>query len=233
MLSTKIAGEQFMFRIGQLRNEYNILWEHEYKGYHGLRSVNDVCLLTLEKLTKKRLTSKEVDHCENLISDLTPLIKNPISFYLISMIILLDTSNLEKEYPLLFDAKGHPKVDGGTFSYDKQFCTSDALDLFKACIPSLSEVFIGNDEIAIETDERTESQKTNTSSKNKNKDFEEQFEDIKNLQRHYTMLLHSHWKYAEDKTELKLDDTDAMIKRAIESVKQVSYYASLLMETGK
>lgn len=222
-----------MFRVGQLRREYNVLWEHEYNGYHGLRSMNDINLMTLENIAKKRLTSTELNHCSSLISALTPLIKNPISFYLISMITLLDTSNLKKEYPVLFYPKGNPKIESDTLSYDTHFSNSVGLDLFKTCVPSLSEVFIGNDEIATDAEERTESRKTNPSSNHKNNVFEEQFEDIKKLQRHYTMLLHSHWKHAEDNTEQTLEDTEAMLKIAIESVTQVTYYANFLMKTGK
>ena len=102
MVSVKTAGEQFMFRVGQLRKEYNMLWEHEYNGYHGLRSIDDIHFLTLDMVAKKRLTSYELSHCKSLISSIGQLMENPISFYLLSMIMLLDTSNLEKEYPTFF-----------------------------------------------------------------------------------------------------------------------------------
>ena len=230
MLSVKTAGEQFMFRVGQLRKEYNMLWEHEYNGYHGLRSIDDVHLLTLDMLAKKRLTSYELSHCKSLISSMAPLMENPISFYLLSMIMLLDTSNLEKEYPTFFKEGLGTKSEDSFHLDDEEFFKNEGLHSFTVCVPSLSEAFFGNDEIETKATEGTKRPRLNASNDGKKKTFDERFEGIKMLQRHYTILLRNHWKHEGYNTELPLGDTDAVLKRAIESVKQITYYASFLMK---
>ena len=101
---------------------------------------------------------------------------------------------------------------------------------FSNCVPSLSDVFIGNDEITTDAEEGSKPQMTKASSDHKNKTFEERFDGIKKLKRHYTILLHNHWKQAEDKMERIMGDTEAILNRFIESVKQITYYASFLMK---
>ena len=230
MLSVKNAGLQFMFRVGQLRKEYNLLWEHEYNGYHGLRSIDDIHLMTLENIAKKRLAPKELNHCFIIFSSISLIMDDLISFYLLSMIMLLDTSNLEKDYQFDINENGYPKDQRGTPVNDVNLYKTFGYYSFSNCVPSLTDVFIGNDEIAADAEEGSKPQMTKQSSDHKNKSFEERFDGIKKLKRHYTILLHNHLNQAEDKMERTMGDTEAILNRFIESVKQITYYASFLMK---
>ena len=221
---------QFMFRVGQLRKEYNILWEHEYNGYHGLRSIDDIHLMTLENIAKKRLRSKELNHCSSIFASISPIMENPISFYLLSMIMLLDTSDLEKDYQFGINESGCPKDQIITHFHDANLFKTFGFYSFSNCVPSLSDVFIGNDEITTDAEEGSKPQMTKASSDHKNKTFEERFDGIKKLKRHYTILLHNHWKQAEDNMERTMGETETILNRFIESVKQITYYASFLMK---
>ena len=230
MFSVKNAGLQFMFRVGQLRKEYNLLWEHEYIGYHGLRSIDDIHLMTLEGISKKRLTSNELSHCTRIISNLSKLMENPVSFYLLSMIILLDTSNLKKEYQLVLDDNDCRKNQSNHCNHDETFCKTFTSNSFSNCVPSISNVFIGNDDIATEPDETHKDQTIGISNDHKKKAFEERFKGIKSLQRHYIILLHNHWKQADDKMKQSLGDNEVVLNKVIESIKQMAHYAGFLMK---
>ena len=94
MLSAQTGEEQFMFRAGLLRSESNILWRQEFVGYHGLQSVSDIPLTTLTIVSCGRLSEYDLECCSSLGKRLAPLMRNPISFQLITMIMLLDTSNI-------------------------------------------------------------------------------------------------------------------------------------------
>ena len=69
MESAKNGAEQFMFRTGQLSEERNPLWHLDFKGYHGLRSVSDIPIITIfgEKLFCDQMSPKELKDTRNLI----------------------------------------------------------------------------------------------------------------------------------------------------------------------
>merc|ERR1712150_19791 len=48
MFSSATGSEQFMYRVGQLSQESDITWHFDYVGYHGLRCVSDIRLISIE-----------------------------------------------------------------------------------------------------------------------------------------------------------------------------------------
>ena len=94
-----------MLRSGQLTTESNPLWYLDFKGYRG--SSETICLyesirgsklpfFTMENSSWRRLTTTQTAELKDLIVYLRPLIRDNICFYLLSMIVMLDTSNLSE-----------------------------------------------------------------------------------------------------------------------------------------
>ena len=94
MESASSGAQQLMFRTGQLREESNIFWSLEFKNYHGLRTVIDIPQISMDTVMGQRLTSNQLEHYRGMIRYLKPLMEDPICFQLISMVMLLDTSDL-------------------------------------------------------------------------------------------------------------------------------------------
>ena len=97
MESASSGAQQLMFRTGQLREESNIFWSLEFKNYHGLRTVIDIPYISMGTVMGKRLTSNQLEHYRGMIGYLKPLMEDPICFQLISMVMLLDTSDLSDD----------------------------------------------------------------------------------------------------------------------------------------
>merc|ERR1719414_1925446 len=97
MESASSGAQQLMFRTGQLREETNIFWGLEFKNYHGLRNVIDIPQITLDTVMGQCLTSNQLEHYRGMVRYLKPLMEDPICFQLISMVMLLDTSDLSDD----------------------------------------------------------------------------------------------------------------------------------------
>ena len=100
MQSADDGAEQFMFRTGQLRKQYDLFWSLQYKNYHGLQSVSDIPFVSIDTVCRQRLSSVQFDHYFGLIKYLSPLMKDSICFQLLSMVMLLDTSTILENNPL-------------------------------------------------------------------------------------------------------------------------------------
>ena len=94
-----------MMRSGQLTTESNPLWYLDFKGYRGSSETICLCELirrsklpffTMENSSWRRLTTTQTAELKDLITYLRPLIRDNICFYLLSMIVMLDTSNLSE-----------------------------------------------------------------------------------------------------------------------------------------
>ena len=110
MESASSGAEQFMFRTGQLREEFNIFWSSEFVNYHGLKSVSDIPFVSVDTVTCQRFNQSQLGHYQSLIKYLKPLMRDTISFQLISMIMLLDTSNITDGDDLVSKTPGRSSV---------------------------------------------------------------------------------------------------------------------------
>ena len=124
-MESEIKGAgQFMYCAGQLTVESNVFWDLDFKGYHGLGSVNDIPKLSMIHVCSPSLTRCELDHYYSLMKHVCPLVKDPICFQLLSMIMLLDTSSLIENDAVPLDAIGTsncpnypPEVNSSPCSY--------------------------------------------------------------------------------------------------------------------
>ena len=85
-----------MYRNGQLREESNPLWFLEFKGYHGLQSIDDFPMLTIDSVSKgwayEAVTKKQIIILKTSIKELAPLIRDTICFYLLTMVMMFDNN---------------------------------------------------------------------------------------------------------------------------------------------
>ena len=121
-----------MLRVGIIRPEYDVFWRQEYVGYHGLKSVSDSSFVSTEMISCGRLTPYDLHCCSSLIKRVSPLMANPISYQLITMIMLLDTTNVSNTENTVHETR---------FDEDSSHSSSS----FEECVPPLSEVYFGND----------------------------------------------------------------------------------------
>ena len=206
-----------MFRVGLLRPESNVLWHHEFTGYHGLKSVSDIQFVTTEDVACGRLSQYDLNCCYSLAKRVSPLMANPISFQLITMIMLLDTSHVD-------DADHTIPETQNRFDDDSLQSSSS----FEECVPSLSEVYFGND---ISFQPRVECYKEGLkSNKRRRQDSKERFQGVKILQAHYMHLLKVHCKYIGEANGGYLGNTDERLFETMDCIRKVAQYALALTQ---
>ena len=102
MESADDGKTQFMYSIGQLSEEYDLFWDQEFKGYHGLRRMEDIKRFSMNNVCSQKLTPTELDHYYLLMKGLCPIVKDEICFQLLSMVLMFDTTNLMRNDPISF-----------------------------------------------------------------------------------------------------------------------------------
>ena len=185
-----------MFRAGLLRSESNILWRQEFVGYHGLQSVSDIPLTTLTIVSCGRLSDYDLECCSSLGKRLAPLMRNPISFQLITMIMLLDTSNMNTSNLTPFETQN--QLDDGS--------TQSSASV-EECIPPLRETCFRN----YPNDTKIT--------------LKERFHGIRALQDHYMHLLKVHCKFMGEENGGYLGNTDERLFETMECIRKVAEYS--------
>ena len=184
-----------MFRAGLLRSESNILWRQEFVGYHGLQSVSDIPLTTLKVVSCGRLSEYDLECCSSLGKRLAPLMRNPISFQLITMIMLLDTSNMNTSNLTPFETQNQLD-DGSTQSSAVEECI---LPIRETCF-------------------RKDLNDTGLTLK-------ERFHGVRTLQDHYMHLLKVHCKFMGEENGGYLGNTDERLFETMECIRKVAEYS--------
>ena len=220
MQSATSGEEQFMFRVGLLRPESNVLWHHEFTGYHGLKSVSDIQFVTTEDVACGRLSQYDLNCCYSLAKRVSPLMANPISFQLITMIMLLDTSHV--------DVADHTIPETQNRFDDDSLQSSSS---FEECVPPLSEVYFGND---ISFQPRVECSREGLTcgkgNKRRRQDGKERFKSVKILQGHYMHLLKVYCKYIGEANGGYLGNTDERLFETMNCIRKVAKYALALTQ---
>ena len=179
-----------MVRVGLLRPEYDVFWSQEFVGYHGLKSVSDFPFVSTEMIACGRLTPYDLHCCSSLIKRVSPLMANPISYQLITMIMLLDTTNVSNTDNTVHETQTR-------FDEDSSHSSSS----FEECVPPLSEVYFGNDtpfQPRIQCSGKYVDSKDltpMTSNARGKLSTKERFRSVKMLRDHYMHLLKVHCKY--------------------------------------
>ena len=226
MTTAKSGAEQFMLRVGILRPESNILWDQEFIGYHGFRDVSDIPLTAIEHICGNRLPQYDLNCMSTLMKKLTPLMRNPISFQLITMIMMLDTYNILSD-DTTFSEANHQSED--SFSHQQ-------ISSFEEYVPPLSEVYFGNDEI-FQPNMTSSGQETNqndvkllTIGDRKRLLIKERFRGVQTLREHYMYLLKVHCKYIDEEKGGYLGNTNERLSETISCIRKLAQYMKLLMK---
>ena len=226
MESSNNGKEQFMYIVGQLSESTNMFWGLEFEGFHGLRSVNDMPKIGLKTLCCKRLASSELQHCQTLLQRISPLVKDAICFQLISMIMLLDTSNVvdcEEDTPADDDRMDN-ECNKERFSNDNvnspsiiemDMDTSNNMDSYP--MPSQYDRNKYNEkQVQVNTKQRSI--------------MPDRFKEINALQKHYINLLKTRCDQLDIDTDIKsLGDPEKGLGRTMLSFRQLAQYIPFLM----
>ena len=225
MQSAKSGEEQLMLRVGILRPEYDVFWRQEFVGFHGLKSVSDVPFVSTEDVCCGRLTPYDLNCCSSLIKRVSPLMANPITYQLITMIMLLDTSNVN-------NAENTFPETQTRFDEDSSHSSSS----FEECVPPLSEVYFGNDtpfQPRIQCSGKYVDSKDLSpmpSTVRRKISTKERFRSVKMLQDHYMHLLKVHCKYIGEARGGYLGNTDERLFETMECIRKVAQYALALTQ---
>ena len=212
-----------MLRVGLLRPEYNVLWSQEFIGFHGLKSVSDIPFVSTEDVCCRRLTPYDLHCCSSLIKRVSPLMANPISYQLITMIMLLDTTNVSNTDNTVHETR---------FDEDSSHSSSS----FEECVPPLSEVYFGNDtpfqpRIQCSSKYKDPTDFTPmTSNVRKQRSTKERFRSVIMLRDHYMHLLKVHCKYIGEAKGGYLGNTDERLFETMECIRKVAQYALALAQ---
>ena len=213
MESAASGAEQFMYRTGQLKESSNVFWSQEFTGYHGLKSVFDIPFVTTDTVCRKKLSSTEYQHYRQLINYISPIMKDSICFHLISMILLLDTTNIKEDDASLV-------YEDGEMAVSNQSTTNrNGSNWGQPTLP----FFNSDDNNAL--DLRNKDKTTNTERRTANNAFLE----IKTLQRHYIDLFHHRCLHLNNTDIKSVADTDEELKKTMSNIKCIEYYISLLV----
>ena len=205
-----------MYTIGQLREETNVCWDLEFKGYHGLLSVNDIPRMSATAFFRKGLTKPQLDHVFEIIKFIVPLMKDPICFQLITMIMLLDTSNLIENLVTPLNVV-HTSIQPA-----------------EVRILSLADVMYDSDEIPSPWNKCNDTNLSSNVVQKKSNALEEirsrnekRFHEIRLLQKYYTQLLRNRCIHSNNPKLRRLGDTDLCFKRTVVYLKQLAQYELL------
>ena len=211
--------EQFMYVVGQLNERGNEFWALEFEGYHGLRSVNDIPHLGLDTVCCGRLSTPEIEHYHSLLRQVVSVLRDPICFHLISIILLLDTSNL---YDYDDDARN---------AMDSECKPNDFSEVITVTLSeAMEEGDVSGLSASSSYDDQNKAQMGDIELRKKKKPcMEERFKEIKSLQKFYILLLRKHCMTMSN-TKLKIfSKDDKALNRIMLCIKQLAQYVPVLM----
>ena len=196
-----------MYCVGQLWEEWDLNWGLEFKDYHGLKSVNDIKFLSSSTLLSLKLTNLQLKNFYKTVNHVFPILQDNICFILISMIMMLDTSNLTEDDTLTSD--GSSPV--GSSEY-----TASSSNNFHNMAGNHATGMYDN---AASLDPGLQKKKPNIHSR---------FEEINVLQKQYIHLLRRYCLFIDNPELRKLGDIVGL-EKAMYSFKQLAHYIPLLM----
>ena len=215
MESYHTGKEQLMFRAGQISEDINVFWSEEFRGYHGLRSVADIPWIGIKVVWHKRLTQCEFEHCHSLVRQVCPFVRDPICYYLISMIMLLDTSSLVDNSLKHLEENDSSKSLGEPHGINNPSVNElYGASLRHACTSPIAGY---NDNISLEEKQCEEYYPKSPS-------MNERFQEIKILQKHYISLLRNRCMHLNSPKLRRFGDTDVGLRRTMFCLRQIAQY---------
>ena len=222
-----------MYRNGQLTEESNPLWYLEFKGYHGLQCINDLPYFTLGNVgvkgnASKYCTKKQIANVKSLISELTPLIRDSVTFYLLTMAMMLDTSNLKVAWSRLDDES--PQYTLVPVNIDDSRQKMDELRLHDVPVaPNVSTTSAEDSQNILLSNGCSDDTHRQQSNKRK-RNIHERFKEIDNLRDIYLHLLKSRCKASSLSEIRKFGDSNEQGNRAISSMKKIATFMAIIMK---
>ena len=224
-----------MYRNGQLREESNPLWYLEFKGYHGLQSINDFPMFTIDSVSKgwgnnayEEVTKKQIKILKTSVKELGPLIRDTISFYLLTMIMMFDTSDLNESKDQWDDE--HPNYSLEPVNMDDNHRIKDISGIQASTSSSSTSTTSGyGSDMECLSNENL----CNVSAQERKRlkpNIYERFSGISNLRDVYLNLLSNRCKISQEPEIKKFGDSNIEMNRAISSMKKVAKFMSILMK---
>lgn len=221
-----------MYRNGQLREESNPLWFLEFKGYHGLQSIDDFPMLTIDSVSKgwayEAVTKKQIIILKTSIKELAPLIRDTICFYLLTMVMMFDTSDLNESKDQWDDE--HPKYSLEPVNMDDNHRIKEISGIrtpTSSSSTSTTGVYysdmesLSNENLCNVSFKQVKRCKPN---------FHERFSGITNLRDVYLNLLMNRCKISGEPELKKFGESNVEMNRAISSMKKIAKFMSILMK---
>ena len=209
-----------MYAVGLLSEKYNLFWEQEFTGYHGLKSVNHILKLSMNSACNEKFDRSQLDHYYSLMKYVCPVVKDEICFQLISMVMLFDTANLAEAVPTELDMEKTSIPPSLTSSEDdktSRLCSSN----ITSKMPLIASSGANKHDDCSSTALQTRPPET------KKMDLGKEFDEIKGLQNQYIHLLRRRCMLSEDPRLRRLGDVDGL-NRTIDSFKKLAQLVSLL-----
>ena len=225
-----------MLRTGQLTKESNPLWYLDFKGYRG--GSESICqtempYFTMETSRWRRLTKTQFSELKERITYLRPFIQDTTLFYLLSMIVMLDTKNLAENHNYL---NVSPQKSLNYISNASNAGISHNFPTPKAMADTqLSEVtfdMIGDD--CLQVNKKIVNQGyIEMRQVVKASNIAERFQEITKLGNYYTSLLKSHCRRSRLQNIRRLVESKVELNRAITCIHEVASYIGLVLDLYK
>ena len=219
MESAEDGKRQFMYANGQLSEEYDLFWDKEFKGYHGLQSMDDIKMISMNSMCSQKLTQTELDHYYMLMRRVCPMMRDEICFQLLSMVMMFDTTNLIEDDSL--SLVGDDNSNTSTDSLGPSRSVSPPRNRSSGEPPTMANTNSANKDgsSSMEHDGILLGPKTNT---------QNGFGEIKVLQKHYIHLLRRRCMFLKGPLLRRLGDPDGL-EKIMNSFKLLAQYVPALM----
>ena len=217
-----------MFRTGQLTVESNPLWYLDFKGVHGIKNCSQLPYFTMDNSDWPMLTATQNSRLKELLHYLRPLMQDTTFFYLVAMILMLDTSNL------------HEKVNLQKVSLTKYINPSDAN--FNAKLNKMDTITFldikkdtemansSHDDMSIDSNSKAHVEKHRNDNFSRNT---ESFKEIDKLRHHYLNLFISHCGDSPVLAIRKMIESEEELHHAISCINEVATYIESVFDLYK
>ena len=222
-----------MYRYGQLTEESNPLWYLEFKGYHGLKCLNNLPFFNIENFCNKArrdiFSKEQIATANQMIRELTPIVRDSICFYLITMVLMLDTSNLkDKEYPA---ENKNPQYSLEPVNLEDSQCKTDPSKLQHPVASTLSKTLNEVNPVVLSSNENS----SNLSAEEKSEmrsEIQQRFQEITRLRDNYLNLLRTRCKESSNPEIRQFADSHEGLNRVISSIKKLTFFVSMTMSSS-
>lgn len=206
-----------MYAIGQLTEEYDLFWDQEFNGYHGLKSMEAITRISMNGMCGQKLTQTELQHYYTLMSRVCPIVKDEICFQLLSMVIMFDTTAMSEDDSISFYWDDNSNQSLNSLETAGSTSSSGAINSPWLSISDVNTNNAGSGNMA-----------HNESVPEPNTTRHNGFGEIKVLQRHYIYLLRRRCMLLKGPLSRRLGDPDGM-KNIMNSFKLLAQYVPALM----